>query len=283
MSFDDDIIYVKKTVLGYKELSDKNIEETTHVIWPYESFDRFIKQHNNLIEDLNELKNKEIELTTELKEVKSNLAKEESYSSRLYNGYNTLKKQNTTLTEKLEKSEEELERISSSRDNLIRQVKERSNQERNLYPKKQHTGYCLISSNPKDYKCTVSGSKIKEIIYETIFQTPYSINYQYEEVTDLVSDDLSYGELGDRFIDYIGIDEVKDFIRYDDVVEEYKYNKHELESINLLYAKNIRMNGRDGYWELILQHTKPLSPLPENMRFAKKKDKNKDSKDNKKK
>ena len=283
MSFDDDIIYTKKTVLGYKELSDKNIEETTHVIWPYESFDRFIKQHNNLIEDLNELKNKEIELTKELKEVKSDLAKEESYSSRLYNGYNTLKKQNTTLTEKLEKSEEELERISSSRDNLIRQVKERANQERNLYPKKQHTGYCLISSNPKDYKCTVSGSRKKAIIYETIFQTPYSIDYQYEEVMDLVSDDLSFGELGDRFIDHIGIDETRDYTRCDDLLEEYRDYEEKLKQENILYAKNIRMNGREGYWELILQHTMPLPPLPENMRFAKKKDKNKDSKDNKKK
>ena len=274
----DNIIFAKKTALGYKTLSNAYTAEATNVIISTKQYidgKNEIEYLNRQLTILNnDLENKKKEINAEIRNCNA-----------LFNENKELKKQIKDNEQYLEETKKKDERLKAICNSFIRQCKERSNQEKGQTPKKQHTGYSLITSNPKDYQYIYKGSRRKALIFESVFQTPYPIDYSYFEAYELVDGDVAFGEDEDMLLDYMGADEFSIEHRYEDVYD--KYSDDDLENKNIFYNQNIRMNGRDGYWELILNHTKPLSSPPSIMRFPKKnksKDKNNeqinDSKDN---
>ena len=210
--------------------------------------------------------------------------------------------------DELETEIEQLKRINSS---FIRQVKERSNAEKGQHPKKQHSGYSLVQSQQKEYRFYHEGKTRTVWVFDTIFQTPYTIDFLYDDVLKMVKDDfvLENSEKHNRikelgFVIYLDCRTYKELTEKEnqkELVEEltsiYKQQTHkeqiypeDRKKISAAYDKaiqnscfnlNIRMNGRDGYWEMTFNHLQPLAEVPETMRFPNKNKKNRKEKDEK--
>ena len=212
---------------------------------------------------------------------------------------------NLTYFEKLDALElenkelkSELESYKRCNNNLLRIFKERENAKRGLYPKKEHTGYCVIQSTPIDYKYYLHGSHKKVELYQSVFQTPYNVEFDYYDVFNLVDNDLCKDdcyilkELGFKNYDTIKryeelVDnEIAQLIKekYDELKEEYKKVNHreaswddldelrkqaEEEDLCYFFNMNVRSNFKDGYWEMIIQSTSPLPVIPKDLRFRK--------------
>lgn len=256
----DDVTFVKKTVIGYKTLSEENKNEVTNVVIS-------IDQYRELKKELYELSRKEIDLSNSLKDINTRFNDNVSYSRNLFSKCEDLRLQLANKQNELDESITKREKLKAICNSFVRQCKDRSNQEKEQFPKKQHTGYSLVSSNPKDYQYIKGGNRKKVAIFESIFQTPYLINFDYYEAYDLVDQDLCFGEEDDQLLDYMGADNITYKTRYEELFDEYK--SEQIENNNIFYNQNIRMNGRDGYWELVINHTKPLKSPPMIMRFSK--------------
>lgn len=208
------------------------------------------------------------------------------------------------LTVELLKENEDLQRLNKS---LIKQIKERSNAQKGQYPKKQHTGYSLISSYQKEYRYYYQDNHRVAWIYETVFQTPYDICLFHDDVKKLVIKDyLKEDNDGNNYFNILGFIYYYDEKTYPEcysdknretMLENYKSYYLENEGNNYLKSERIkeieeevekdlfnscynlclRMNGRDGYWEMSFNHVSPIKEVPDNMRFRKneKKKKNK--------
>ena len=202
-----------------------------------------------------------------------------------------------SLKEEIKELNDEIERITRINKNLIRQIKERSNASKGQYPKKQHTGYSLVSSVQKEYRYYKSGNHKTAWIFETVFQTPYDISFKYDDVLDVVYDDLyERNEEGKSIIEILGFSDYFDYRTYPevyegdiirniktDLIEQYKkqYDAYSVpddvlakirdytENVvkNCCYNLNVRMNGKSGYWEASINHVEPIKNLPPELRF----------------
>lgn len=215
------------------------------------------------------------------------------------------------LKEENQELREQIEKLKNFNAGLIRQIKERSNVSKGQFPKKKHTGYSLVSSTKKEYRYYKSGNHKTIWIFETVLQTPYDISIEYDDVLELISDDLYEPDEDDKTIlDKLGFTDLYDDKTYadfyegnnikdtiDELVSNYK-EKHDTSYISdevykkirdysekavrkACYNLNARMNGRDGYWELSVNHIEPLASIPPELRFPikKKRKKNGDSKE----
>ena len=199
------------------------------------------------------------------------------------------------------KLKQENERLMEIKECLSRQVKERANVEKDNRPKKEHTGYMLVLSNPIDYRYLHHGNKRRITLFETILQSPYNLNYSYEDARTLIYDDISKNnDNNDNMLNLLGAKHCYSEKKYEELIDneinniqqewfnervkeytqEHKWKPNwdeecklrtaskEIE-LNLYFDFNIRINGKDGRWELIFFHTDPLAKVPNNMRFKK--------------
>lgn len=132
------------------------------------------------------------------------------------------------------------------RDNLLRINLERANADRDLRPKKQHTGYVFLQSvDPRD----------SNKWYTTSLQTPYSLAFSREDVMAKVKADLN-GDIGLK----IGLDRelTPEEIRELGVMASVTRNQPS--------KLMLRANGRNGgFWEVIFQHRKSINTVPSDM------------------
>ena len=215
------------------------------------------------------------------------------------------------LKNTINEKDEELDNWKRCNRNLLRINKEKSNAKRGIYPKKEHSGYLLIYSNPIDYKYYLHGTHKKAQLYQTAFQTPYTIDVSYEDVYDSVIDDLAkkrndepclLKQLGCYYFWPYDIYEViiEDNIKeaqddyYNQLIEDFTeknnrkpYYSEEEEmrkeswdyDTDYFFNMNLRLNGKEGYWEVVLWHNFPINEVPPIMRYKKeKKDDKKDKK-----
>ena len=203
---------------------------------------------------------------------------------------------------------EEIEKLRNFNASLIRQIKERANASKGQFPKKQHTGYSLTSSTVKEVRYYDGGNK-SVYLFETVFQTPYLLDIVYNDVLELITNDLIdedddktsiINTLGFPYLidcksykDLYKNDDYKDL--YQDYEEEYKRKTKK----NYLYSDdysiirkalekdinsscfnlNVRMNGKAGYWEMSINHIEPLEYIPPELRFPIKTKKSKTKKE----
>lgn len=202
----------------------------------------------------------------------------------------------------------EIEKLKNFNASLIRQIKERANASKGQFPKKQHTGYSLVSSIQKEYRYYKEGNHKTALIFETAFQTPYDISLEYESVIDAVLDDLfKTDESGESIVEKLGFsgyypdrsyadfyeDRIKE-IKYE-LIEEYRkthvYHSVPEEDLKKIreyaendvrtsfYNLNVRMSGKDGYWNVSFNHIEPLASIPPELRFPVKRKKEKQKKE----
>ncbi len=146
--------------------------------------------------------------------------------------------------------------------NLLRINKERSNAERKLQPKKEHTGYVILQSQEKGYKFFYNRDSFVYKVWETSFQSPYTVDLSEEEARKEIKKDFFDSE-GIKLLNSLGIEKVfgKDIEKLELIVGHPSY-----ENKNVFCKNYFRRNFKSNYWEVIVTHTNPLKDVPENMK-----------------
>ncbi len=147
--------------------------------------------------------------------------------------------------------------------NLLRISKERANAARKLKPKKEHSGYVVISSTEKDHSFKYGANRKTVKLWETVLQTPFSVDFTEEQTRTETEELFHKDESGVWPIGKIGIngqylDGYGEMIRDKEAAEWMKRN--------VMVEHKLRANFRAGYWEIVFLHTKSLGIVPAEMR-----------------
>lgn len=250
--------FVKERLLGgFADISgDQNNPECTHVLLTKEEYMRLLQEKAKAEQE---------------KRFAEGEAREKIRMAEQELEYRTAAAEKFAK-EKIQQVEQELdaERSESSyqrslNENLLRISRERANADRRLRPKKEHTGYVVVSSAEKEisYK-DYYGKNKKVMLWETVLQSPYSVDFTEEQARHQMHELFNRGENGRWLISQIGINASTDG-GYAHLISDPK-TRAELAVRNFLLDKRLRANYRAGYWEMIFLHTKPLSAVPKNMR-----------------
>lgn len=249
--------FVKKTAFGYKPVSGgRSDPECTHVILTEGEYAKMLQQISSAEQ---EVRNTKYDADKEIRQVQIDAQRKiESIA------YETAEKIEL-LEEALaaEQKESMLQRGLNA--NLLRIARERANADRKLKPKKEHTGYVVVSSMEKEHRYKDGNGRWHTVVlWETVLETPYTVDFCVEEVRHLIQELFQDDEDGNWPIEKIGItgDYPKGYANmiYDkDWREEYR-------NYNVMLERWLKANYRTGFWEMIFLHTKPLAAVPSDMR-----------------
>ena len=149
--------------------------------------------------------------------------------------------------------------------NLLRITKERANAERGLKPKKEHNGYVVLTSVEKESRYKDSYGHPRTItLWETAMETPYTVDFEAEQVRGLIRELTQEDEDGNWPIRRIGITENYPG-KYANMIQNKEWHEKYKEH-NVMLERWLKANYRSGYWELVFLHTKPLAVVPPDMR-----------------
>ena len=147
--------------------------------------------------------------------------------------------------------------------NLLRISRERANADRKLKNKKEHSGYVVISSIEKDQVISLKNHKRLTVpIWETVLQTPYSIEFTLDQVQRQTREDLLTMAL---FLN-LGIDAYVESYEEMLIGDKQPGYKKKFCDQNTVFEIKHKANYRAGFWELVLHHLKPLGQVPPGMR-----------------
>lgn len=253
--------FVKKTMMGYKEVPGGYIDqEWSHVIMTRKEYE----QHNREIsaarqEALNAKYNADREIQEARNVAKSQIAAAEAAAAKTISGLEAAlaaEQEQSTLQRGLNK-------------NLLRIAKERSNVDRKLRPKKEHTGYVVVSSTEKEHRYKDGNRSLRSVmLWETVLETPYTVDFEVAEVRNLIQELFQKDEAGHWLIQRIGING-----NYPDGYADMIYDKdwrEECHKYNVMLDRRLKANYRTCFWEIIFLHTKPLAAVPADMRAGQK-------------
>ena len=245
--------FVKKTIMGYKTLDGGQSDpECTHVILS-------VKEYNDLLREISQAKQ---EARNERSKADDDKKENERRLKLMAQEHEqTIEKWRTAL---------EAERAESAHqkglnENLLRITRERANADRKLKPKKEHTGYMVVVSSEKIYRYK-NRQRLESVkLWETVIQSPYSIEFPAEQAKKLILEEF-FPETGEWEAARLGIErwvagDYEDFLSAADKDEEIMQ-----QNTALTEYRSFRANYRAGYWEMILVHTRPLEVVPKDMR-----------------
>ena len=148
--------------------------------------------------------------------------------------------------------------------NLLRISRERANADRGLRPKKVHTGYVVVMSSEKEIRYKTGRNKLLTAkVWETVLQSPYSVDFTESQARQLIEEDLLARKNG--LLADVGITMICSGSSYENLIETENWKEIKA-AHNTLFSRQLRANYRVGYWEYIIQHTKPLGIIPADMR-----------------
>lgn len=237
-----------KSIIGWSEYrnnGDKNVP--THKLLSNEEYEK--------------IKNEIIELNMQLDKEK-HFVKQFRHNAMEYKNNADIQAQNKIeeAYEIARAAEIERNRQISLNKNLIRINKEKNNSERNLQPKKEHTGYIVLESREKIEWCEGLRNNQSFTVWETTIQTPYKTDLTQDLVRGEIDRDLTPKE-GGWLLGKLGINR----IHYTDLLTIMTDNQHKEK--NIAYQKQLRADFKEGYWEVIYSHTKAIRSVPINMRM----------------
>lgn len=250
--------FVKKTALGgYKPVAGGPRDtECTHVILTLGEYDGLKREISSAQQAA---KNAEYNADKKIHQIQSEA------QSRITDAEKKIAKNTAEWEKKLaaEQQESALQRELNA--NLLRITKERANAERGLKPKKEHNGYVVLTSVEKESRYKDSYGHPRTItLWETAMETPYTVDFEAEQVRGLIRELTQEDEDGNWPICRIGITENYPG-GYTAMVNDKKWSEV-YEKYNVMLERWLRANYRRGYWELVFLHTKPLSVVPPDMR-----------------
>lgn len=239
--------FVRKNMLGaYKSVpGGVSDPQCTHVVLSKEEYDNFFKEKAVLQKKIQDEKWK-VENTRQEAEKKVYRAQQEAAEK-----IEDIDRERQALQQKLN------DEIDLNK-NLKRIAKERANSDRNLRPKKQHTGYVVMSSIEKAYK--YKDGRYMEVVslWETVIQSPYEVGISEDVVRKQILKEIEEG-----IIQSIGVKAISDN-RYEELVKNEEW-KNALCKYNFMTDIRLKANYRAGYWEVVFLHTKPLERVPQEM------------------
>lgn len=230
---------VYKSLLGY--VDEDKVYSYTHVVLEK-------NEYKELVNQLNEYKEK-LELQRRHRQDRTDLCEQ---------------------IDNIEDAREEIARQVTLNKNLLRINKERANADRELRPKKEHTGYVLLASQQYDmiFGRTSTVGTIRELVWKTWIQTPYDASMSFNLVYDIVEKELSTN-LSDKLGIYSTYISYKDYVGSD---VYYENSMCEMTKKNVIFNTKYKANYKEGYWEVEFQHLYELT-VPLEMRVCKKKNK----------
>lgn len=245
--------FVKKTIMGYKTLDGGQSDpECTHVILS-------LKEYNDLLREISQAK----------QEVRNERSKADDDKKENERRLKLMAQEHEQTIEKwraaLEAERTESAHQKGLNEHLLRVARERANADRKLKRKKEHSGYVVMASSEKIYRYK-NGRYLESVkLWETVIQSPYSIEFPAEQAKKLILEDF-FPETGEREAVRLGIErwvdgDYEDFLSAADKDEEFMK-----QNVALTGYRSFRANYRAGYWEMILVHTSPLEVVPKDMR-----------------
>lgn len=153
----------------------------------------------------------------------------------------------------LDSKDEAIASLEARHGNLLRMSKERANADRNLRPKKWHTGYPVIRSTQKNIK--------NEIVWETLIQTHYHFDLAAEAADEEIQRDL-FIEKG--LIYNLGITDRYEG-PYESMKTEMRRKGKKVDELNVAFSCRLERDFQGKYWKVWVMHTKPLGEIPDDM------------------
>lgn len=250
--------FVKKTTLGYRSVPGGHSDlECTHVILTKEEYDRILQEKARAEQ---ETRNKAYEAGRTVKRARDDAL------SRTQKAEEEARRCVVDMEQELvaERAESAYQRHLNA--NLLRISKERANADRNMKPKKEHTGFVVVSSAEKEHRYRDSNGYWKAVtLWETVLQSPYSVDFTEEQARKQMKDELfQKDESGNWLIQKIGITS-----SYNNGFAKMIGDKAWREihhQYNVMLDRHLRANFRAGYWDIVFIHTKPLGVIPNDMR-----------------
>ena len=250
--------FVKETLLGgYKDVAGGYSDsECTHVILTMKEYDKLLDEKR--IAEQKKV-NAEYEAERKIR------AATENAEYRVSKAEQEVEKELETVNAELEKAKEEIKRQKGLNANLLRISKERANVDRKLKPKKEHTGYVVVSSAEKEYRYHIPGESRPGTVklWETVIQSPYSVDFTEGQAEEQIAEDLTPND-GVWLVGKIGITGSYPG-KYEELLRDTKSGDEFLQR-NVMLSRSLRANFRTGYWETSFLHTKPLGIVPVEMR-----------------
>ena len=137
--------------------------------------------------------------------------------------------------------------------------RERSNKDRNIRPKKERSGYVVLSSRQKKYKYKENRHDMAEVyLWETVIQTPYVVDFTAEQAMTETQELFARDEQGHWLIGRLGIAGEYGG-KYEDMLDDPRCAAWK--DYNIIVEKIFNANVKVGYWEIIIMHTKPLDNI----------------------
>ena len=254
------IEFVKKTIMGYKEVPyGYSDQECSHVILTKKEYEQQIQEISAAKQ---EALNEKYKAENEIHRIKSD-ARERIATVEI-----TTAQKVTRLEEELAKEQEESSYQRNLNVTLLRISRERANADRKLKPKKQHTGYVVTYSAEKEYRYKINRQNFGCImLWETVLQSPYSADFTEQQARKQIWEDL-FVLCEDKTwkIGQLGINGRFDG-KYDKMIEDPEWMMwYSQKNVLLMSETKLRLNFNQLYWEVIIQHTKPLGIVPPDMR-----------------
>ena len=252
--------FVKKTMMGYKDVPGGNSDpECTHVILTRTEYE---KQLREISAAEQKARNTKYDADREIQRVRNDAQRRVSTAKA------EAEQRAEAMEQELAMAQKEAEYQRGLNANLLRISRERANADRKLKPKKEHTGYFVVSTLEKDYRFKINRHQWEQTrLWETMLQSPYSVDFTEEQARKQIREDL-FGVDQDSLwlIGGIGIVSAYDG-RYEDLIKLKDWEtKYEAENIAMKPELKLRVNFRAGYWEASFLHTKPLGVVPPEMR-----------------
>ncbi len=252
--------YVKRGPLGvgYKQVPGGYSDpECTHVILTMEEYKRLHQEK--------EQAERKVQETKYAAERKISQAEADS-RYRIQRAEAEAKAQIEAIQAELEKAQRNADYQRGLNRNLLRMSKERANADRELRPKKQHTGYVVLSSREREYRYKDGNRHWRTVLlWETVLQSPYSVGFSDIQARQQMQEDLFAKDEGDQWmIQRIGIN--GSYRKgYEEMIEDKRWRDCH-QQYNVMLDRHLKANYRTGYWELIFNHTKSLGMVPDDMR-----------------
>ena len=143
--------------------------------------------------------------------------------------------------------------------NFKRIARERANADRDIKPKKERSGYVVLSSRQKKYKYKENRHDMAEVyLWETVIQTPYSVEFTAEQAMTETRELFARDENGEWLIGKLGIRGEYNG-KYEDMLDDPRCASRT--DYNIIVEKIFNANVKAGYWEIVITHTKPLNNI----------------------
>lgn len=148
---------------------------------------------------------------------------------------------------------QELKRVNSLNDNLLRISKEKANRDRDLRPKKAHSGFLILNRQSLSYKLhsNIKSSKRNQVNYiefpcfKIKVQTPFNSSIRL----DLIEKEMTSSFL--KFAKSLGIEK---WYEYDSIVYDTIFNIKDIifnnDYNNLIFKHSFIANYKSNLWDI---------------------------------